>query len=433
MLAWHLLLFEKLHRLAQMDRLRNQKTLISYRKWAIAAAVVTFAFGIALLQQMDWTTRGVDAELLRIAKVQRGDLNIEVTANGQLLSTDVEWIASQVEGRVAQVKFRAGERVISGDVLIVLNNSELRNAAESALFAVEEAEAAYVAYEVDLQNQLLNQQSIVLRAHFALEAAHLKLDAETELRRRSSIIADIDYRRTQLEVEQLRAVKRIEDERLKKSTSNLSTQLAARQAQVAQRRRALERARNKVDSLTVRAGIDGVIQQMDVKMGQHMSTGAPVARLARENQLYAELWVQARQASDIALEQSVVIDTRGGMVQGVISRIDPAVKDGTVTVDVALVGSLPANVRPELKIEGKITVAALHNTLFVGKPVYGRPGGLISVYALDKTGNYATRRSVTTGWMSVTHIEILEGLSEGEKIILSDSGDWKDHETIRLN
>lgn len=416
-----------------MDHLRNQKPTLSYRKWAIATAMVALAFGIAFLQQKDWTTPSVDAGLLRIATVQRGDLNIEVSANGQLLSSDVEWVSTHVAGRIAQVKVRAGERVVAGDVLIVLSNSELLNVAETALFAVDEAEAAYVAYEVDLQNELLNQESTALRAHFALEAAQLKLDAETELRARSSIIADIDYRRTQLEVEQLRAGKRIENERLRKSTSNLSTQLAARQAQVAQRIRALERANNKVGSLTVRAGIDGIIQQMDIKVGQQLSAGAPVARLARENQLYAELWVQARQASDIALEQTVEVDTRGGLVQGVISRIDPAVKDGTVTVDVALAGSLPANARPELKVEGKIIVAALKNTLFAGKPVYSRPGSLISVYALDEAGNYATRRSVTTGWMSMTHIEILDGLAEGEQIILSDSGDWQDHEKIRLD
>lgn len=416
-----------------MDRFRRKSKTLFYRKWIIAIVLVFLGVGITILQQIDWTTPRVDAEHLRIAKVQRGDLVVEVSANGQLLPKDVEWIATQVEGRVAQVKVRAGERVTAGDVLVILSNPELSNAAEIALFSVDEIKAAYAAYVVDLQNQLLNQESIALRAHFALKAAQLKLDAETELRRRSKLIADIDYRRTQLEVEQLRAGKRIEDELLRKSTSNLSTRLAARQAQIAQRTRVLERAKSKVDSLIVRAGIDGVIQQMDVKIGQQLSIGAPVARLARENQLYAELWVQTRQANDIALEQIVEIDTRGGLVQGAISRIDPAVKNGTVTVDVALIGSLPSNSRPELKIEGRIIVAALQNTLFVGKPVYSRPGSIISLYTLDESGSYATRRSVTTGRMSVTHMEVLDGLSAGDQIILSDSADWQDHEKIRLD
>ncbi|MEH6592738.1 MAG: HlyD family efflux transporter periplasmic adaptor subunit, partial [Halioglobus sp.] len=328
---------------------------------------------------------------------------------------------------------RAGESVTEGQVVVELSNPELINAAEEALSALEGARADLVSYGVDLENQILNQKSVALRARFAYESALLKLDAETQLRETASLIADIDYRRTQLEVEQLGASQLIENERLEKSQANIVTQLAAREAKVKQFSKALDRARGKVDALTVRAGMDGVVQQMDLEIGQRLSAGGQIAKIARQDQLYAELKILARRAGEIAQGQAVVVDTRDGVVPGIVSRIDPAVSEGTVVVDVELTGALPRGARPELQIEGTISIAKLRDTLMVAKPSYGRAGSDISLYRIGEDSGYAERTRVKTGRSSVHQIQILDGLAAGDQIILSDSSDWQKHARILLD
>ncbi|MEH6581125.1 MAG: HlyD family efflux transporter periplasmic adaptor subunit [Halioglobus sp.] len=416
-----------------MDRVRTKPRTTNKRIVGVSLSAVIAAVLLWLFFTVDMGTRRVDRSSLRLDTVQRGDMDIEVSGNGVLLSSSMQWIASQVEGRVSAVHKRAGESVTEGQVVVELSNPELVNAAEEALSALEGARADLVSYGVDLENQILNQKSVALRARFAYESALLKLDAETQLRETASLIADIDYRRTQLEVEQLRASQLIENERLEKSQANIVTQLAAREAKVKQFSKALDRARGKVDALTVRAGMDGVVQQMDLEIGQRLSAGGQIAKIARQDQLYAELKILARRAGEIAQGQGVVVDTRDGVVPGIVSRIDPAVSEGTVVVDVELTGPLPRGARPELQVEGTISIAKLRDTLMVAKPSYGRAGSDISLYRIGEDSSYAERTSVKTGRSSVKKIQILDGLAAGDQIILSDSSDWQKHARILLD
>ena len=416
-----------------MDRAR-QKPAKNARKLTLITLSIIAVIGLAmLLATMDFGTRRVDRSSLHIDTVQRGDLDIKVSANGLLLPKDVEWVASQVEGRVSAIHRRAGDPVEIGQLLLELNNPALVTAAEEAQSALEGGQAEKLSYSVDLQNQLLNQKSITLRAKFAYESAKLKLDAETELRETSTIIADIDYRRTQLEVEQLLATYHIEQERLQKSSTNIKAQLAAKQAHVTQLSKALDRANNNVEALNVRAGMNGIVQEMELKIGQRLLPGSEIARLARQDQLYAELKVPARQASEVVSGQSVLIDTRNGTVTGLVSRIDPAVNQGTVIVDVDLTGPLPKGARPELQIEGIITIAHLQDILFVGKPSYSKNNSDVSVYRMDNNNEYAIRTVASMGRSSVNYIQVLDGLSAGDQIILSDSSDWQENTRILIN
>lgn len=386
-----------------------------------------------LLLSLDLATRRVDGDSLRIGTVTRQDLAIEVNANGVLLPREVEWIAAQVEGRVYAIHRRAGEEVKAGEVLVTLSNPELINNAEEARSALEGGRAALVSYEVDLQNLLLDQQAATLRAKFAHASAVLKLDAETRLRETSNIIPDIDYQRTLLEVEQLRASHAIEQQRATQQETNIKTQLTARTAQVEQLARAVERAQGKIDALTVRAGMSGVVQQMGLEIGQRLLPGAQVARIARQEELYAELKVLAQQATDVALGQAVTIDTRNGVVSGRVSRVDPAVNEGTVVVDVTLGGDLPPGTRPELQVQGLITVAQLHDALIVDKPAYSRADGQLTLYRLLPGQEIAERTVVQTGRASVNQIEIVGGLEAGDRIILSDTSDWQDQSRIHID
>lgn len=415
-----------------MDKPRTQGRQPG-RRLQFAILVATLCAIAWFLLSTDLATRRVDSDSLRIGTVTRQDLAIEVNANGVLLPREVEWIAAQVEGRVYAIHRRAGEEVKDGEVLVTLSNPELINSAEEARSALEGGRAALVSYEVDLQNLLLDQQAATLRAKFAHASAVLKLDAETRLRETSSIIPDIDYQRTLLEVEQLRASHAIEQQRAMQQETNIKTQLAARTAQVEQLARAVERAQAKVDALTVRGGMTGVVQQMDLEIGQRLLPGAQVARIARQGELYAELKVLAQQATHVASGQAVTIDTRSGVVAGRVSRVDPAVNEGTVVVDVALSGDLPPGTRPELQVQGLITVAQLHDALIVDKPAYGRADGQLTLYRLLPGREIAERTVVQTGRASVNQIEIVGGLEAGDRIILSDTGDWQDQSRIHID
>lgn len=415
-----------------MDKPRTQGRQPG-RRLQFAILVATLCAIAWFFLSTDLATRRVDSDSLRIGTVTRQDLAIEVNANGVLLPREVEWIAAQVEGRVYAIHRRAGEEVKDGEVLVTLSNPELINSAEEARSALEGGRAALVSYEVDLQNLLLDQQAATLRAKFAHASAVLKLDAETRLRETSSIIPDIDYQRTLLEVEQLRASHAIEQQRAMQQETNIKTQLAARTAQVEQLARAVERAQAKVDALTVRAGMNGVVQQMGLEIGQRLLPGAQVARIARQGELYAELKVLAQQATHVASGQAVTIDTRSGVVSGRVSRVDPAVNEGTVVVDVALSGDLPPGTRPELQVQGLITVAQLHDALIVDKPAYGRADGQLTLYRLLPGREIAERTAVQTGRASVNQIEIVGGLEAGDRIILSDTSDWQDQSRIHID
>ncbi|MBK6508682.1 MAG: efflux RND transporter periplasmic adaptor subunit [Haliea sp.] len=415
-----------------MDKPRTQGRQPG-RRLQFAILVATLCAIAWFFLSTDLATRRVDSDSLRIGTVTRQDLAIEVNANGVLLPREVEWIAAQVEGRVYAIHRRAGEEVKDGEVLVTLSNPELINSAEEARSALQGGRAALVSYEVDLQNLLLDQQAATLRAKFAHASAVLKLDAETRLRETSSIIPDIDYQRTLLEVEQLRASHAIEQQRAMQQETNIKTQLAARTAQVEQLARAVERAQAKVDALTVRAGMNGVVQQMGLEIGQRLLPGAQVARIARQGELYAELKVLAQQATHVASGQAVTIDTRNGVVTGRVSRVDPAVNEGTVVVDVALSGDLPPGTRPELQVQGLITVAQLHDALIVDKPAYGRADGQLTLYRLLPGREIAERTVVQTGRASVNQIEIVGGLEAGDRIILSDTSDWQDQSRIHID
>jgi HlyD family secretion protein len=414
-----------------MDRERTQEK--NKKPKIIVIALLFIVCVIALFASLDFSTARVERDILQIGSVKQGDFDIKVSATGVLLPQDVEWLAAQVEGRVARIHKRAGDKLTAGDVIVELTNVSVITAAEVAVSALEGVKAEMLSYTVELENELLNQKSVTLQAKFAYESAKLKLDAETELRKNSNIIADIDYRRTKLQVDQLYTGYQIELERQSKRKNNMKAQLAAKQAQVVQLSKSLDRANDNILALTINTGIDGVLQEMNLKIGQHLLPGSEIGRVARQDQLYAELKVIARQASNIGIGMPVIVDTRNGTINGQVTRIDPGVIDGTVLVDVKLIGDLPNGARPELQVEGVITIAQLRDVVFVGKPSYARENSKVSVYQLDDNSNYAERKVVEFGKSSVSFVEVVSGLKSGDKIILSDSSDWQAYEKILIN
>ena len=416
-----------------VDHIRpKSKAQFRWRVASICAVAFALVGGGVTLANIDFSTQRVNRDDISIETVQHGTMEIKVSANGQLLPRNIEQIASQVTGRVAKVYVKPGDVVSSGDVLVELTNPQLIASAEEAYSAWEGAGTELKAAESELQTNLLNQEIAVTQAEFNLEKAQLQLEADTKLVSQQ-IVSEIDFKRSKLNVAQLTKTHAIEEGRLRTIRSNVRVQLSVKQSRVTQLARALDRAKNQAASLKVVAGIDGIVQAVGVDVGQQLQPGSPIGRIAQRDQLYAELNVPAREATEVQAGQSVVIDTRNGIVNGTVVRVDPAVTAGTVVVDVDLQGALPAGSRPQLPIEGTIYVSRLPNTLYVGKPSYVKSNGPMTVYKLDAAGRYATRVTMTAGKLSLNHVQVLDGLKAGDRIITSEIGEWQDKDRILIN
>jgi HlyD family secretion protein len=415
-----------------MDRVRTRTPVsLLKRPAAIVAAALALISGGVVLASIDFNTHRVDRSRLSIATVQRGTMEIKVAANGQLLSRNIEQLAARVGGRVTRAAIRPGTMVEVGQPIVELSNPQLTAAAEEAQSAWEGAKAELQAAKAELETNMLNQEVVLTQVRFNMEKAKAKAEADEELAR-NGLISGIERNRSRLDLEQLKKTYEIESSRLAKVRDNIGVQLAVRQSRVAQLERALERARTEAADLRIVAGIRGIVQAIDVEVGQQLQPGSPVGRIARQDQLYAELRVPAREATQVQPGQKVVVDTRSGTVNGVVTRVDPGVTDGTVVVDVELEGAIPAGARPQLQVEGTIYISRLPDALYVGKPSYVKNDAAINVYKLDPEGRYASRVTIRAGKVSLHELQVLEGLEAGDRIITSEVGEWQDQDRILL-
>jgi RND family efflux transporter MFP subunit len=415
-----------------MDRLRTKSKMSRLKRPAfIAALACTLIVGGVMLANIDFSTQRVDRTKLSIETVQQGMLEIKVAANGELLSKRVEQLAAQVPARVAKADIKPGAFVHVGQVLVELTNPQLTASAEEAQSAWEGALAELQSAEAELQTNMLNQEVVLTQVKFNLEKAQAKNDADEALAR-AGLLSGIELKRSQLDLNQLKQTYEIEASRLKKVRDNIQVQLAVKKSRVTQLARALDRAKTEAGDLHVVAGIDGIVQAINVEVGQQLQPGSPIGRIAQQDELYAELKVPAREATQVAPGQKALVDTRNGTVDGVVTRIDPGVTEGTVVVDVDLHGPLPPGARTQMPVEGTIYIVQVPNTLYVGKPSYVKSDAAIAVYKLDPAGRYATRVVIKTGKVSLNYLQVLQGLQTGDRIITSEIGEWQDKERILL-
>lgn len=415
-----------------MDRaITPSKASRMKRPAAIASVAFALVSGSVMLGSIDFSTQRVDRTTLSIETVQRGTMEVKVGANGQLLSERIEQLAARVPGRVASADIKPGAVVQVGQRLVELTNPQLLASAEEAQSAWEGAVAELQAAEAELQTNMLNQEVVLTKVRFDAEKAKAKFAADEALAR-SGLISELELNRSQLDLTQLNETQAIEASRLKKLRDNIQVQLVVRKSRVAQLARAMDRARTQAADLNVVAGIGGIVQAIDVEVGQQLQPGSPIGRIAQQDRLYAELRVPAREATRVQPGQKVVVDTRNGTVNGVVTRVDPGVTDGTVVVDVDLPDALPAGARPQLAVEGTIYISQLENTLYVGKPAYVKSDAAITVYKLDPERRYATRTAIRAGAVSLNHLQVLEGLQAGDQIITSEIGAWQGQERILL-
>ena len=379
-------------------------------------------------------THIVDRELLLTDKVQQGELRVNVRGIGVLAPKDVRWLATNVNGRVDRIYAKAGAIVAKGDLILQLSNPQLVQQFEETQWDLDEIEAQTIALEVSLESQALDQEAAVINEKLNYERSLLTLNAqETLLKQGINAVSQIDHQAIKIEVAQNKQRWELEIKRLEKQKENVAAQLAANQARVNRMHKTLERAKQQVENLNVRASIDAIVQVMPMELGQQVTAGTNLARLAKRGEFIAELRIPENQIQDVVIGQSVSLDTRTSIVEGIVKRIDPSVENGVVQVDVELLGPSPKEARPELTVEGIIEVMRIENTLYVKRPMFAKSYGDSKVYLVNSKGELANKHSVTFGKSSNTFIEIKNGLALGQEIIVSDVSAWETHQQIRIN
>lgn len=392
------------------------------------AALILITVGINSLEP---AAREVDRAAVWIEKVQRGEMLRSVRGPGTLVPEEIRWIAAQTEARLERIVIQPGATVTVGSVILELSNPEVEQAAQEAELGLLASKAEFEDLRVRLDSQLLDQQANLAQNKADMESALLDAEAD-QILFDSGVISEIQLKQTKLRAEQLKLRHEIEQQRLQKTGESITAQLAVQKTALDQQQALYALRRNQLESLRVRSDLAGVLQQVPVEEGQRVTPGTNLARVARPDVLKAELRIAETQAKDIQIGQIASIDTRNGIIPGKVARIDPAVQQGTVTVDVTLEGELPRGARPDLSVDGTIELERLEDVLYVGRPAYGQPMSTVGLFKLSSQDDTAERIQVQLGRSSVNTIEIIGGLNIGDQVILSDTSQWDDADRIRL-
>jgi HlyD family secretion protein len=374
---------------------------------------------------------GVERSTVWVDTVKRGPMLRQVRGLGTLVPTDIRWLPAATEGRVERLLIQPGTRVKSSDVILEMSNPTTTQAALDAEWQMKAAEAEYHNLAVQLQSQVLAQKSEWAKVQSDYSTAKRQADTDAELAK-LGVISDMALKNSEGKSKELDMRTEIEQQRLTNSGETLKAQLEAQKAKVEQARAMYQLRKEQLDALRLRAGTDGVLQELPLKEGQWVTPGTTLAKVVQPDKLKAELHVPETQAKDIALGLPAQVDTRNGIVDGKVVRIDPAVQNGTVTVDVQLEGQLPQGARPDLSVDGTIDLENLKNVLFVGRPAFGQEKSTVEIFKLDPDGKGASRVKVDLGRSSVNTVEIVKGLNEGDQVILSDMSRWDKYDRVRL-
>jgi len=397
---------------------------------ATAVTVLLITLGLSRLKP---AAPSVDRGTLVIDTVKRGGMLRQVRGLGTLVPEELRWIPAATEGRVERIVVQPGSTVSPDTIILELSNPELEMQALDAESQLRAAEAQYAELKVRLESQHLDQEAAAASVQADYAQARMRADTDQQLADQG-LVADLNRKLSRVSADQLENRNRIEQRRLAIAGDSIKAQLAGQQAQVEQKRVLARLRRNQVKAQAVRAGIGGMLQQVPVEVGQRVAPGTILAKVAEQNRLKAVIKVAETQAKDIQIGQPATIDTRNGMVDGRVSRVDPAAQNGTVTVDVALTSELPKGARPDLSVDGTVELERLENILYVGRPAQGGQGpGPVGLFKLEEGDSTATRVTVRLGRASVSTVEVVAGLKEGDQVILSDTSAYDAVDRIRLN
>jgi HlyD family secretion protein len=392
----------------------------------ISVAVVTY--GVSRLRP---AAPSVDKATIWTDEVKHGSMLREVRGRGTLLPEDIRWIPAQTDSRIDRILIHPGDIVQPSSVILELTNPELQREVLDAQYQLKAAQADYENLKVQINSELLNQKSTAATVRSEYEQAKIQHEVDEKLRV-EGISSDVTAQLSSVKAEQLAIRLQLEEDRTRNAADSAKARLLAQQSKVDQQGALYDLRRSQVDALQVRAGIQGVLQLVPVDVGQHVTPGTNLARVADPKKLKAEIKISETQAKDVAIGQKATIDTRNGLVKGQVSRIDPSVQNGTVTVDVEISDPLPQGSRPDLSVDGTIEIENLREVLYVGRPVRGQSESTVALFKLVDDGSEAVRVNVKLGKSSVNTVQILQGLQVGDKVILSDMSNWDRSDRLRL-
>jgi HlyD family secretion protein len=417
-----------------MDIVRADLKVKKRRKqWLIGAAIGLLVLGATLgVARLKPAAPLVERSSVWLDTVKRGEMLREVRGPGTLVPKEIRWITAETNARIERIVVKPGAQVKADTVLLELSNPEVQEQLAGAQSAVAAARADNAAKKMALENQVLDQKANFAQVQSDYESSRLEAEAKNDLAKKG-VIPMIQYRQIELTAEQRKVRLGIERERIAKFADSVRAQIEADNARLHQLETTLALRQRQAESLQLKAGIAGVLQQVPVQEGQQVVAGTNLARVARPDVLRAELRVAETQAKDVAIGQKVNVDTRNGIVEGKVERIDPAVLNGTVQVDVDITGDLPPGARPDLSVEGTIEIERLADVVYVGRPAFGQPNSDVRLFRLNPAEGTAERVPVRLGRSSVNAIEITKGLNPGDQVVLSDTTAWDAYDRIRLN
>jgi HlyD family secretion protein len=414
-----------------IQRPSNAKAKKIKRALYVTAAVVVIA-GVTLgLSRLKPAAPSVDRGTVWTDTVKRGPMLREVRGLGTLVPLDIHWIAALTTARVDKIVIRPGHLVEPNTVILEMSDPAVAQSLVDAEYQLKGAEADLANLKVQVNSELMNQKAIEASVRSDYEQSKLQHEVDLKLFN-EGIDADVTQKLSKVKEDQLKIRLDLEEERTRVAADSAQARLQAQQAHLEQARAMYELRKSQADALHVRAGITGVLQLLPVDVGQSVTIGTNLARVADPKKLKAEIKIAETQAKDITIGQSATVDTRNGIVNGHVIRIDPSVVNGTVTVDVGIDDPLPLGARPDLSVDGTITLENLKDVLYVGRPVHGQTDATISLFKVMPDDSDAERVNVKLGRSSVNTVEILSGLKVGDKVILSDMSQWDNVDRIRL-
>ena len=392
------------------------------------AAVGGITFALAKLKPAAPT---LDRSTAVIEVVKRGEMRREVRGNGTLVPQVTRWVPAPADGRVERILVQAGVEVSAGTVIVELSNPQMEQQAIDAEFQVKAAVADQESLRVRLESESMTQQSATASINAEYSQAKIQLDTDEALAKQG-LVADLLLKISRVKVQDLANRLRVEQQRLAIAGKATKAQMNAGAARLQQLRTMAKLKKDQVEGLKVRSGTNGVLQVVAVQEGQQVTPGVNIARVADPASLKAELKIAETQIKDVRIGQPVAVDTRNGIIQGTVSRIDPAAREGTFVVDAELTGPLPGSARPDLSVDGTIELERLNNVLYVGRPAFGQGQQTVGMFKLTPDGQEAVRTQVALGRSSVSTIEIISGLKEGDQVILSDTSSLDSYTRIRV-
>lgn len=406
---------------------RRRQTIIGI---AVVVGVAAVSFGVSRLKPAAPT---VERGTVWTDTVKRGNMLRQVRGTGSLVPSQeaVRQIPAETEATVVRIRMLPGSQVKSDTILLEMSNPQTEQAAVDADLQLKAAEAEYQSLRVKLESDLMSQKAAAATVHADDATAQRQAQTDKSLYE-LGVISGLAYKSSKEKADELTTRNNLTTEMLTANARAIESQMAQQQAKVDQMRTLAQLKQKQLDALRVRAGIDGILVDLPLQVGQHVLPGTMLAKVVEPDHLMATVKIAETQARDVQIGEPASVDTHNGVIAGTVMRVDPAVQNGTVTVDVKLTGELPKGARPDLSVDGTIDLERMDNVLYVGRPAFGQENSTISLFKLSPDSQTALRVPVKVGRASVNSIQVIEGLHEGDTVILSDMSRWDNTDRVRL-